>query len=84
MGQTTLNAPLASFCRLLFRNGEAVDEADGAISEDGNVMGSYLHGLFDEGPFARTLLNRLRQRKGWILWNRTAALRLLKSVNTIG
>lgn len=64
MGQTTLNAPLASFCRLLFRNGEAVDEADGAISEDGNVMGSYLHGLFDEGPFARTLLNRLRQRKG--------------------
>lgn len=64
MGQTVGCAPLSSFCRLNARNGAAVSETDGAINAEGNVMGSYLHGLFDEGPFARTLLNRLRLRKG--------------------
>lgn len=64
MGQTTSCASLATFCRLTSRNGEAVCEADGAVNAEGNVMGSYLHGLFDEGPFARTLLNELRLRKG--------------------
>lgn len=29
------------------RNGIACDERDGCISEDGRVLGSYLHGLFD-------------------------------------
>lgn len=37
---------------------------DGLIRQDGLVMGSYMHGLFDNDHFRRQLLNRLRTRKG--------------------
>ena len=33
------------------------DRQDGAISEDGQVLGCYLHGLFDEGAACAALLN---------------------------
>ncbi len=41
-----------------------VDYFDGAIGNDGWVMGSYLHGLFHNTNFTRGLLNKLRQRRG--------------------
>lgn len=37
---------------------------DGAVSDDGSVVGCYLHGLFDRPVFSRRLLNALRARKG--------------------
>ena len=37
---------------------------DGAVSDDGLVWGTYIHGLFDEPLCRRTWLNRLRTRKG--------------------
>jgi adenosylcobyric acid synthase len=36
-------------------------QPDGAISENGNVEGSYLHGMFSSNEFRRTWLNRLQQ-----------------------
>jgi adenosylcobyric acid synthase len=61
MGETTLLEP----CRpLLWLVKEGVRMADGAISEDGLVFGTYLHGLFDSDAFTRTLINALRIRKG--------------------
>ncbi|CAH2032025.1 cobyric acid synthase [Trichlorobacter ammonificans] len=39
-------------------------EADGAVSADGRIAGSYLHGLFDDPPLREALLNRLRRAKG--------------------
>jgi len=39
--------------------------AEGAVSADGLVWGTYLHGLFDEPEFRRTFLNRLRAVRGW-------------------
>lgn len=37
---------------------------DGALSEDGTVLGTYLHGLFDGDAFTRAFVDALRQRKG--------------------
>ena len=44
------------------KNGQPV--ADGAVSQDGQVWGTYLHGLFDNDSFTRTLVDSLRVRKG--------------------
>lgn len=37
---------------------------DGAISEDGKVMGTYLHGIFDNDGFRNSILNMLKKKKG--------------------
>ena len=37
---------------------------DGAVSNDGRVYGSYLHGVFDEPGFRNLILNKLRMKKG--------------------
>lgn len=61
LGETTLH----SGCRpalWLHKAGQRV--ADGAVSDDGQVFGTYLHGLFDSDAFTRAFINGLRQRKG--------------------
>lgn len=65
MGQTRLAPDLHDFSQLRI-NAQADSKAhsDGAVSDNGNVMGTYVHGIFDEGKFARTLLNALRAHKG--------------------
>jgi adenosylcobyric acid synthase len=40
------------------------DYADGAVSDDGVVFGTYIHGLFHNSGFTSALLVRLRQLKG--------------------
>lgn len=37
---------------------------DGALSAEGHIWGSYIHGLFDSPGFRRFWLNRVRRRKG--------------------
>ena len=43
---------------------EAGDREDGAVSADGLVWGTYIHGVFDDPAFRRAWLNRVRARKG--------------------
>lgn len=62
MGVTTLGKDVRPFSRTVV---EGESHFDGAISHDSLVMGCYLHGIFDNGVFTRTLLNNLRQRKGF-------------------
>ncbi len=37
---------------------------DGAINKSGNVMGTYIHGIFDNPDFRSAILNRIRKAKG--------------------
>ena len=50
-------------CRpFLYLNGRS--EPDGVVNARGNVLGSYLHGIFDTGAFWRAIVNRVRAEKG--------------------
>ncbi|MBN1279108.1 MAG: cobyric acid synthase [Chlorobium sp.] len=48
MGRTTRSQGIKPFMRVVSRNGESVCDNDGAVSTDGNVIGTYFHGIFDE------------------------------------
>lgn len=62
MGQTS--GPLPPALRLAERQGAVVDEPDGALSADGLILGTYLHGFFDSAPLRGAILRNLARRKG--------------------
>lgn len=64
MGVSQLGSDATPFACLTLRNGQVEQWVDGAVNKDGNVLGSYIHGLFDSHDFTRALLDNLRQRKG--------------------
>jgi adenosylcobyric acid synthase len=49
---------------ILARRGVAVAQRDGASSSGGNVVGTYLHGLFENDTLRRALLAHLAGRRG--------------------
>lgn len=49
---------------LIEREGSSSTLKDGAISTDGRVMGTYVHGLFDSDPFREWFLNTLQVKAG--------------------
>ena len=40
------------------------EEVDGVVNAAGNVMGTYLHGIFDTGSFWHALVDHVRKEKG--------------------
>ncbi len=64
MGQTTLGPSARPFAELTRRSGEKDTVSDGAVSIDGRVFGTYLHGIFDNRNFRAAFLNRIRKDKG--------------------
>lgn len=64
MGRTEFLADAEHPVRIEERAGAKVDAPDGAVSENGLVLGTYLHGLFDHDAFRRAFVNALRARKG--------------------
>lgn len=64
MGRTTLGVSAKPFLKLTERLGEPVQGQDGAVSGDGRVFGTYLHGIFDNLWFTRALINAVRGEKG--------------------
>ena len=65
MGRTKCIGPSRPLFRIIDECGKATGRFDGAVSADGSVWGTYLHGVFDAPVFRRRILNELRFRRGW-------------------
>ena len=64
MGTTKRGLNSMPFSTIQETNGQPEKREDGAVSNDGTVIGTYLHGIFDNPYWTRRLLNRLRVAKG--------------------
>jgi adenosylcobyric acid synthase len=51
--------------RIIERDGVAVHDFDGARSEDGRVLGTSIHGLFDSAGFRRNFIDTVRESRGF-------------------
>lgn len=81
MGRTEFIQDGAQPFTIKKRNGKTVKSPDGAVSENGLVMGTYIHGIFDNDGFRRGLLNALRQKKGLAPLENTADTYAKKQAN---
>ncbi len=61
MGATTLEGG-SPFARVTYDDLDAPAKLDGCV--EGNVVGSYLHGMFESGDFAERMVRWLCERKG--------------------
>lgn len=59
-GETSYGSACRPLLRLIERSGEAVVVNDGAVSADGKIWGSYLHGIFDNDELRSAVLAPLR------------------------
>lgn len=64
MGVSRFGPGAVPFIRTTERLEKKVDVIDGIVNQEGNVLGTYLHGIFDNTLFTRKLLNNLRVMKG--------------------
>ena len=60
MGETRLGPGARPFFSLT-RLGDSASISDGAVSDDGRIIGTYLHGLFDSARGTAALLSHLRR-----------------------
>jgi adenosylcobyric acid synthase len=63
MGHTAKNGTTRPF-RIEQRSGDSCSDGDGSLSADGNILGTYIHGLFHNDAFRRAILDELAERKG--------------------
>lgn len=63
MGQTLGDSVTPAF-RILQRGDQQTDHLDGAVDESGTVLGTYIHGLFENASVRHAFLSHLRRRKG--------------------
>lgn len=64
MGTSVIGENATPFAQIHEKNANSCHHVDGAVSPDGSVMGTYLHGVFDSNNFTRPLLNALRKKRG--------------------
>ena len=63
MGITHYGENAAPLFSIIHKNGEKVSYHDGSINQQGNIMGTYIHGIFDSTYFREFILNTLREKK---------------------
>jgi adenosylcobyric acid synthase len=73
MGQTIGDNVSPAF-KIISRGNRKAVHLDGAMSEDGNIVGTYIHGLFENESVRRCMLSNLRKAKGVDCETRPVAL----------
>lgn len=64
MGRTEFTGPVQPAFTITSRSGQPCYHDDGVVRPDGLVMGTYIHGIFDNDKYRRAVVNALRVRKG--------------------
>lgn len=64
MGITDIGSSVNSLNTITKKLDEQVNYEEGSVNQEGNVVGTYLHGIFDDVDFTRALLNNIREAKG--------------------
>jgi len=65
MGVTELENKLDIPFVISERSGKNIHLLDGAVNYAGLVLGTYIHGIFDNDLLRRQILNNIREAKGW-------------------
>ncbi|MGL6106613.1 cobyric acid synthase [Romboutsia sp.] len=64
MGISTIGKEVNNLNTINKKLDEEVNYTEGSVNKDGNVVGTYIHGIFDDIDFTRTILNNIRTQKG--------------------
>ncbi|MBP2654512.1 MAG: Cobyric acid synthase [Firmicutes bacterium] len=64
MGRTEIPANAKPAFTITSRSDQMSGDYDGVVRADGLVMGTYIHGIFDNDDFRQAIINALRKRKG--------------------
>ncbi|MBV4437481.1 cobyric acid synthase [Clostridium tyrobutyricum] len=63
MGNSKYGSKAKSFFKIVNKNGVEVSLKDGAVNYKNNVIGTYIHGVFDDMDFRQYILNIVRDKK---------------------
>lgn len=64
MGMCSYGKKAEALFNIKDKSGQEVSYKDGAINKHGNIMGTYIHGIFDSIYFRQYIVNMLRENKG--------------------
>ena len=64
MGRTALGEGASPLFRITKKSGEAAVYLDGAVNGAGTAWGTYIHGVFDNDPFRRDVIEKARSGRG--------------------
>lgn len=64
MGKTDFLNPVKHAFSITGRSNDNVTVNDGVVSSDGLILGTYIHGIFDNNEYRRAVIDALRIRKG--------------------
>jgi adenosylcobyric acid synthase len=70
MGRVARREGTRAAFRIVARNGVEADELDGAVSVSGTIVGTMIHGIFENDSIRRSLLRALAERRG-LAWSST-------------
>jgi len=81
MGKTRLGKDAKPIFRITQSRGRGVNRLEGATERSGMILGSYIHGIFDNPPLRKALIGYISRCKGievtgseesmWDLWSRS-------------